>query len=88
MGLTVITYQTRLVYGDQNIWLQELDKWLIKLLNKRAKVTPQTHEFFLGTERREAASMTSSSSKNIALNYNYPDPRKRTLFPLHGGSIC
>lgn len=46
MALPTITYRTKLMYKDHLIWLSEMDKWLLWVLNKRANVSPQTHEAY------------------------------------------
>ena len=40
---TSILYRTRLMFVRKNIWLEELDKWTVKLLNKRSGSSRDTH---------------------------------------------
>lgn len=40
---TSILYRTKIMMEKNNIWLEELDKWTIKLLNKRSNSSTDTH---------------------------------------------
>jgi hypothetical protein len=39
----IITYRTRLMFVDDNIWLERLDKLTIKMLNKRGGLDRNIH---------------------------------------------
>ena len=43
MAQTSILYRTRIMLVRKNIWLEELDKWVIKTLNKRSNSSRDTH---------------------------------------------
>ena len=43
IATTSILYRTKIMMDKQNIWLEELDKWTIKLLNKRSNSSFDTH---------------------------------------------
>ena len=41
-----IAYRTRLMYDMDNEWLSRLDKWVVKKLNKTARLAPQTDKAY------------------------------------------
>lgn len=40
---TSIFYRTKLMRHKNNVWLEELDKWTLKMLNKRSNSSKDTH---------------------------------------------
>ena len=51
VGNAAVSYRTRLMHAYNNRWLQDLDVWVVKSLNKLGRLAPQTDKAYWYSHR-------------------------------------
>ena len=51
IGNAAVSYRTRLMHAYNNRWLQDLDVWVVKSLNKLGRLAPQTDKAYWYSHR-------------------------------------